>query len=446
MNENARLVEQQGTASTRMAIFLMVKASLGTGVLAVPSAFAQSGVVASIALLTGLAWFNDWCGLRLLRCCELLKAKRAESPLAAVGRAAYGPAFATVVETTFLGLVLGVVTSYLVACHDVVAVAFGLTGRNDVYVAATLMFPLTLVEDVGRLAPVSIVALVCLCVAFVAIVCFAASSEPQGITWGVYPGALASGFGVFSYCYGLVPLVPQFEASMRRPRDFKFVQRVSLAITALVYVVVGLGVALLYDGDCKGNILDNLPPRNRLANLVRVLMALVCIASSPVGIVAAASVLETKFGLAVRIPARVLYLACAAAIAANVPSFALVVAVVGAGAVSFLSFVLPPLVHLRLGLRQRRRGSLLATTRLLSPQTRRHGDEEEDPTSSSSSSSDAPRVFPAGGLVMDAILVAFGLVVVVVATALTADSVWADIRRLHAATRATEEEDTRQRS
>ncbi|KAJ8613484.1 hypothetical protein CTAYLR_002144 [Chrysophaeum taylorii] len=320
--------------------------------------------------LVALAAWNEWCGLRLLACRELLskrdreQLRSTESPLAALSRVAAGPASATVVDVAFVFLVLGVVTSYMIACHDMLAPTLApvfpglVAARRDIFAAAALCLPLTMVRDIGRLAPASVVGLACLAVSCVAVVAFAWTTGrddgPGTILWSVSatPTDLASGFGVLSYCFGIVPLAPQFEASMRRPSDFKQAQRVSLAISCVVYAIVGVLVSTLYSrkgGGVSGNFLDNLP-HTPIAAAVRVAMAVVCIFSAPFAVVAAAQVAHAKLGRSGvydRLAVRTLILAIAASIAAACPSFALVISVVGSGAVSFLSFVLPPLLHWR---------------------------------------------------------------------------------------------------
>lgn len=108
--------EVSGTTSTAMTIVSMVKTSIGTGVLAVPHAFAKGGVSAMAATLVVLAVWNEWSGYRLLECKSLLSLsersqllRSSEGPLAALTRVVGGGASATAVDAVFVILVLGVV-------------------------------------------------------------------------------------------------------------------------------------------------------------------------------------------------------------------------------------------------------------------------------------------------------------------------------------------------
>ena len=118
----------------------------------------------------------------------------------------------------------------------------------------------------------------------------------------------------------------------------------------LAYAATGGGVARLYDGlSCApqgvaGNVLDNLPygaPWTTAPSLVRAAMAVVCVASAPIGVVSSGEILEAQLnrliprvGL-VRVLARGAVCYSAAAVAAALPVFALIVSLVGCLAVSF---------------------------------------------------------------------------------------------------------------
>jgi len=442
----------------------MVKSSVGTGVLALPYAFARGGLLSTSLTLVLLAAWNEFCGLRLIACVGLLSPEERrryerESPLEALARAALGSRGATAVEGIFLTLVFGVTTSYLVAAHDTVNL-----GRRGLFVAAALSLPLTCVSDVGKLAPAAVLGLVALgaCFAITVFYCLVQKTRGDGSPrlYSGTPRAWASGFGVLSFCFGLVPIVPQFANSMREPRDFPVAQRTSLAATVVIYLCLGILVACL-DPNVPGNVLYELPSTTA-ALAARCTVGLVCVASAPLPVVAGADIVEKRFksfsplksssssskstknysknstsssttflatdseaqaeaggafaaegrnsllhfffGFLVR--ASILF--GAAFVAYFVPEFAVVVSVVGAATVSFLSFVLPPLIHLRL--LRRRSESFLETT-----------------TSPVAAKDDAK--VRRSAVIVDLVAVVLGAVVVLFATSLvTADAV-ASFRR-----------------
>ena len=142
---------------------------------------------------------------------------------------------------------------------------------------------------------------------------------------------------------------------MAAPERFAAAQRVALFTAFAAYVIVGAGVARLYDGpdvndSVPGNVLDALPT-GFTPTLVRLAMAAACVASIPIGLVGCGEILEARIPRCRRLVVRGLVAVAAALVAYAMPAFALVVGLVGAVAVCTLSFALPPLVHLLLAKR-----------------------------------------------------------------------------------------------
>ena len=413
VDEEAMLAGEGGS-SVLMTCVTMVKTSIGTGALALPFTYARGGVVPTVLMLVFLAAWNEFCGLRLIGCMSLLSPgeKNAyeastESRLAALARVALGGSVgAALVEIVFFCLVFGIVTSYLVAAHDTLS-AYSSLGNKDVYVAALLALPLTQARDVGKLAPVAMFGLFALFAAFAVTLfyCYYDIND-RSLNWlGPEKDALstwASGFGVLSFSFGVVPLAPQFAESMRDPKDFKVAQRYALALTVFVYIILGVSVAFL-DPNVPGNVLGLLPAGAPPALVAKVTVGLVCVASTPIPVVAAAEIIEKKVThkRTAGFIARTLLLFGSAFAADKVPDFALVVSIVGAATVSFLSFVLPLLLHLSLLLRQKtrsRRRNTTDTTRLLP-----YSDDHNITTRT---------------ILLDLIALIFGIIVVLFATAL----------------------------
>ena len=161
--------------------------------------------------------------------------------------------------------------------------------------------------------------------------------------------------GVMAFCFGVAPVALHLEASMAAPERFAAAQRVALFTAFAAYVIVGAGVARLYDGpdvndSVPGNVLDALPT-GVTPTIVRLAMAAACVASIPIGLVGCGEILEARIPRCRRLVVRGLVAVAAALVAYAMPAFALVVGLVGAVAVCTLSFALPPLVHLLLAKR-----------------------------------------------------------------------------------------------
>lgn len=363
-----------GNTSFLGAVTAMLKLCIGVGVLSVPHAFSTGGVVPCVlALLVLLVW-NDWAGQRLVLSRNLLDeaARRRvdagrESPFAALAREAAGGTCAAMAEAVLFVLMFGVAVSYLVALHDFIrATPLAVPLGVDVAAAAAIAVPLALVDDMGSLAAVGAAGLVALACSLTAIALYGVARR-ETLGWaqnGAFdwtkPNStndLGAAVGVMAFCFGIAPLALQMEASMASPDKFAGAQRVALTIAFATYLIVGAGVARLYDGPgsndaVPGNVLDALPDgRWTVPTAVRLAMACASMFSVPIGLVGCGEILEARFPRCRRVYVRGLVAVGAALVAHAMPAFCLVVGLVGAFCCITLGFVLPPLVHLLLARR-----------------------------------------------------------------------------------------------
>ncbi|KAH8067414.1 hypothetical protein JL721_7522 [Aureococcus anophagefferens] len=239
-----------GDATFGMTVITLMKICVGTGVLAVPHAFSGAGVVPGFGMLFALLCWNDWSANRLLACRDLLsdderrrcEAPGGESPLGALARFVAGPRVAT-------------------------------AGAGvDTFAAACLALPLSLVDDIGALAYAGAAGLCAIFVSFACIVTYGVEertavgwAQADGFTWmtPTSVSALASGFGVLAFCFGVAPLALQLEASMAEPRRFAAPSGTRWASRSRLRGD-GRGRGVSTTASCApdgvaGNVLDDLP-------------------------------------------------------------------------------------------------------------------------------------------------------------------------------------------
>lgn len=154
---------------------------------------------------------------------------------------------------------------------------------------------------------------------------------------------------------------------------------ISLIIVWLVYLIVGDGLAILYINYPNGlqeNMLNNLPQESYVAIIVRLAMALTCITTYPLTCIPPASMIEqlimqwkhSRYNryqsifiinssnddnnyeptFSIKLFVRIFLVFTTTLISIAVPCFGDIIAVVGCFTVTILSFILPPVLHLKL--------------------------------------------------------------------------------------------------
>jgi amino acid permease len=274
--------------------------------------------------------------------------------------------------------------------------------------SATLMWTMSLVPDMGHLSRASAVGLSVLLATFVVIAGYGvvflnattAASHSMATTvipmLPASPVGLARWFGVVVFSMGTVPLTYNFRQSMREPQQVMKSTRVALASVALLYLIMGIGLLVLFP-NLTGDVLHELPMVSLAAAstkseassssslqwighaiiplLARLAMVSVVIMTAPLLVVPCGELVEGKLfhhyqrhvvrrqqqqqqqhvlhhhhhhhrsWIAVT---RAVICGLCAVIATAFPSFVQVLSVVGSACVGTVSFVLPPLFHCRL--------------------------------------------------------------------------------------------------
>ena len=161
--------------SIQSCIMTLASCTIGTGVLALPAAFAEAGFAAGLALITLSVGFNAWTCLLLTHCCVLSK----QYSYRRIGEAAFGRTGGLVVKVGLVAVLFGIITALQVVLSDSLykvahlfvdhpASKWTLSG---VAIGVTVL-PLSLPSDISALRYTSVLALTSmLYVTIVVVVC-----------------------------------------------------------------------------------------------------------------------------------------------------------------------------------------------------------------------------------------------------------------------------------
>ncbi|GMH63077.1 hypothetical protein TL16_g12919, partial [Triparma laevis f. inornata] len=353
------------------------KICVGTGVLALPYSFAQGGVLCSVFGLAIIAVWNSYSIARLLKCEELVvdmgfQRRGDVGTYSAIAKEALGNFGLSLVDYTIVIMMVGVCISYQVAAAGFLAndplISFG-TGVNTVLTALVLL-PISCVPDIGFLSKYSVMGLGAIVISFLVI--FYHGYSEYGLSgFGdvpvstLYPSSLTNlshWYGVSCFCFGISPMTFNVKDSMAEPSSMNSACRVALLVVFLSYCIIGDGTLLLLTPDgapgITGDILQSLPAASLMASFVRISMTFVCLVSFPLCMVPAAEVVEGKLFMTgknaeptpmhLRIMTRSVLVAISTTVAALIPSFVLIVSLIGCFCVGLVTFIFPPLFHILL--------------------------------------------------------------------------------------------------
>lgn len=394
-----------GAATVVETMTNLAKTCMGTGCLALPYAAKQGGILLTTVGMLAIAIWNVVASHRLSSCWDLLVAAnkqqqdvatteqpreqqrrlslidlstlppppRGTATLGKVAWYALGPTGLFVLDTLTVLLLLGIIIAY----NDAIRVFLKgtpLTTHSDVLDAvmvALLIAPLSVVPDMGYLTKTSAAGLTVLAITLLVVAGYGlfhpqehdVSSTSDSIQWLPQDGLAGASqwFGCCVFGFGVVPLTFNFRESMAEPTKHSQATLAALLLVAIAYIAIALGLLVLYP-NIQGDILSELPDHGLVPVVTRLAMVIVVMATAPLLIVPCGEILEGKLvsdhhsphhnHRRLQILVRFGICFVTVAISVGIPEFVRVLTFVGCFCVAFVSFCVPPYLHLVLTWRQ----------------------------------------------------------------------------------------------
>ncbi|XP_050485510.1 proton-coupled amino acid transporter-like protein pathetic [Bombus huntii] len=276
----------------------LLKAALGTGILSMPIAFKNAGLVVGVFATILVAFVCTHCAYILVKCAHVLyyKTRRTEMSFADVAEVAFatGPQWGRKFSKPIRYLIqISLFTTYFGTCsvYTVIVAAnfdqinkyyYGESKFDIRYMAATLMIPMVLlswVPNLKYLAPVSMVANIFmgsgLGITFYYLVTDmpSISSVPLFAPIQDFPRF----FSITIFAMEAIGVVMPLENNMKTPQHFIGICGVlnkGMSGVTFIYILLGFLGYARYQDQTLGSITLNLPTEEVAAQIVKILIAL----------------------------------------------------------------------------------------------------------------------------------------------------------------------------
>lgn len=295
-----RLSEQaKGQASVPETVMLLLKSFVGTGVLFLPRAFYNGGILFSSVVLVIVSIVSYWCFLLLIDA----KSFTQVASFGDIGGALFGPRFRNLILASIVLSQLGFAAAYTVfVSENLQAVIKNVSdGGQIVSVQALIILqlvfflPLSMIRDIAKLGFTALVADFFILLGLIYLYGWGATTV---LTQGIADVALFNknqwtlfiGTAIFTF-EGIGLIIP-IQESMREPKKFNGVLAGVMVGITFVFVSVG---ALLYaatGSKVETVILLNLPSDSRAVTVIQFLYSLAILLSTPLQLFPAIRILE----------------------------------------------------------------------------------------------------------------------------------------------------------
>ncbi|KAL2162566.1 hypothetical protein VTH06DRAFT_7480 [Thermothelomyces fergusii] len=289
-----------GTAGRVKTFFTLLKAFIGTGIMFLPKAFSNGGILFStITMLTVSA--ITMVAFHLLLRCKL----RYGGGYGEIGNAIAGPRMRALVLSSIALSQLGFVCAGIVFVAENLATFFDAVTHGAspfstaglIAMQLVILVPLAWIRNIAKLGPAALLADGCILIGVGYIYWYtitslagAGGADPTVVLFNPDHYTLTIGAAIFTF-EGIGLILP-IQASMARPDRFEPLLGLVMLLITVVFTSVGALCYATFGARSEVEIINNLPRDSGLVNAVQALYGLAVLVGTPVQLFPAVRILE----------------------------------------------------------------------------------------------------------------------------------------------------------
>jgi len=290
----------QGNNSPTNALMLLLKSFVGTGVLFLPRAYLNGGMIFSNVVLLFVAALSYYCFVLLVN-----TRLRVDGSFGDMGGILYGKWLRTLILGSIVLSQIGFVAAYIVFTSEnlqafIRAVSNCRTSISIpvlILMQMVIFLPFSLLRDVGKLGFTALIADAFILIGLAYLLYYdilTLNSEGLAdiIMFNDKDWTLFIGTAIFTF-EGIGLIIP-IQESMRHPEKFPKVLFVVMIIITVLFTGMGAVSYAAYGSKTETVVLLNLPQNNKLVNGVQFLYSCAILLSTPLQIFPAIRIVETE--------------------------------------------------------------------------------------------------------------------------------------------------------
>ncbi|KAI9311218.1 transmembrane amino acid transporter protein-domain-containing protein [Dichotomocladium elegans] len=289
----------QATATPAKAVFLLLKSFIGTGVMFLPKAFHNGGLIFSTVVLSIIAAISLYSFLLLVE-----TRNKIPKSFGDIGGELFGSTMRGVVLFAITFSQIGFVCAYMVfVAQNLQALAesvfdckVSVSLRYLILSQVILFVPLAIIRKIQKLSAFALIADLFILVGLLYVYYYdflMLSTRGIGnIIWTINPASFPMFIGTAVFTFEGVGLIIPITESMKKPGKFPLVLCGTMAFVAIVFISVGFISYLAFGEAVQTVVLLNLPS-GALVDTIQGLYALAICLSIPLQLFPAVRIVET---------------------------------------------------------------------------------------------------------------------------------------------------------
>lgn len=293
---------KKGDAGMTRTFFTLIKAFIGTGIMFLPKAFKNGGILFSSITLVTVAMVTTLAFHLLLQC----RKQYGGGGYGELGESIGGPktrklilASITISQLGFVCAGTVFVAENLFSFVDAVAKGSSPLSTNAlIALQLVVLIPLAFIRNISKLGPAALVADVFILLGLTYIYYFdLAVIAKNGIDPTVRlfnPNHYTLTIGAAIFTFEGIGLILPIQSSMKRPEKFELLLYVVMLIITIIFTSVGVLCYATFGSATQIEIISNYPQDSKLVNAVQFVYSLAVMVGTPVQLFPAVRILEGK--------------------------------------------------------------------------------------------------------------------------------------------------------
>ena len=300
--KSSRRAERAGDATLSKSFFTLLKAFIGTGIMFLPKAFRNGGILFSSITLLTVSLLSCLCFHLLLLC-----RKRYGGGYGELGAAIGGPKLRGLILGSITISQIGFVSSGIIFTAENLASFLDavtpsrtapLSGKALIATQLVVLIPLALIRNISKLGPAALLADVFILFGLVYIWYYDITTlASQGLhptvkLFNPHDFTLTIGSAIFTF-EGIGLLLP-IQSSMAQPEKFSTLLYIVMIVITIIFTSIGALCYATFGSHTRVEIITNFPQTSVIVNTVQFLYSLAILVGTPVQLFPASRIIETS--------------------------------------------------------------------------------------------------------------------------------------------------------
>jgi proton-coupled amino acid transporter len=293
----------QGDASDIQSFFTLLKAFIGTGIMFLPKAFKNGGILFSSVTLVTVSIVTSLCFHLLLEC-----RKRYGGGYGDLGKEIGGRRLRSLILFSITLSQIGFVCAGLIFTADNLHSFFNAVTKHSttplsvnllITIQLIALIPLSYIRNMSKLGPVALLADVFILIGLVYIYSYDITKiiqmggfNPTIQKFNPRDWTLTVGSSIFTF-EGIGLILP-IQSSMKHPEHFNRLLLIVMVIITIIFASVGVLCYGTFGDKVQVEVINNFPQDSKLVNAVQFLYAIAVMVGEPVQLFPAIRIIEGK--------------------------------------------------------------------------------------------------------------------------------------------------------